>query len=655
MNGPGVPPPQDPAGSPQPPRGADPAPPSLRWYPEPYAATGGIAAAGFLRLLQLPDDLDPLTVLVRETAQNSWDARTDDGAVRYRLEIRDVAADQWAWLRASVFTGRLHDTLRALRNTIRAPGGRLLLISDRGTRGLGGPTLANTPDPAGVYDWAHLVLTVGEANTQGLSGGTYGFGKTIAYTVSNARAVIIHSRFGTGDGYRSRIIAAALGGKYTDADTLRTGRHWWGASSRHPSPLEDRDADALADALGLPPFGDGETGTTIAVIDPDLGGRTAAQATRHLAEAVLWHLWPKITPRAPGAVAAMHAEVLLDGRDIPIAAPSARPPLDAYVTAWQALNDPTVPEGRRRDGLEKWTVSSLRPRQRLGTLVTVPVVTLPRPPVDDGAAGSDEPGRHATPFPEGRRSHHCALLRGPELVVGYRPGAGLTDGAVEWAAVFRADDVVNGAYAASEPPTHDHWDPKRVVDKSERRLVNVGLREIDKLLESRWATSAKPVGPTGGGPTVAAIGDLLADLVLGTPGNAPGPPVDTPPRTGGGAGGGRGTRPAVTVVSGRPVLHGERPATAITIDVRRRDDEDVTVRLTPHVALDGGVSGADLDPQLAVVAITGVDGRPLRFDLDGDAAVVDVPADEPSLLTVTIRRSPDSSVALDASITRDDP
>src|SRR5690349_13331051 len=52
--------------------------PQVKWIPEPKPPTGGLAAEGFYKLLGRPR-LDPLTVLVRETAQNSWDARLENG------------------------------------------------------------------------------------------------------------------------------------------------------------------------------------------------------------------------------------------------------------------------------------------------------------------------------------------------------------------------------------------------------------------------------------------------------------------------------------------------------------------------------------------------------------------------------------------------
>lgn len=60
----------------------------LAWFPEPFHAYGAFAGEGTRRILGKPR-LDPLTVLIRETVQNSWDARRHDG------EAVEFAVDGW--------------------------------------------------------------------------------------------------------------------------------------------------------------------------------------------------------------------------------------------------------------------------------------------------------------------------------------------------------------------------------------------------------------------------------------------------------------------------------------------------------------------------------------------------------------------------------
>jgi len=64
------------------------------WISQRVPALGAIKAEGIRNQLGRPE-LDRLTVLVREAAQNSWDARDDDqdGPVRFDLELRTLDAD----------------------------------------------------------------------------------------------------------------------------------------------------------------------------------------------------------------------------------------------------------------------------------------------------------------------------------------------------------------------------------------------------------------------------------------------------------------------------------------------------------------------------------------------------------------------------------
>src|ERR1700757_3931725 len=75
----------------------------MEWVPESYPRAGGLAAAGFYKLLGRPR-LDPLAVLVRETAQNSWDARLDNGnPVDFTIQGWHQTIDEREALRTDVF------------------------------------------------------------------------------------------------------------------------------------------------------------------------------------------------------------------------------------------------------------------------------------------------------------------------------------------------------------------------------------------------------------------------------------------------------------------------------------------------------------------------------------------------------------------------
>src|SRR4051794_15491670 len=153
----------------------------LSWFPEPFQAYGSFAGDGARRVLGKPN-LDPLTVLVRETVQNSWDAKRGD------RETISFAMDCWRLLDAQLHTLR-HDVFAdmppdgiALGHLLDREDVDVLVVSDRGTVGLTGPIRADVP-PIGRSDFVDLVFNMGQPRNVEGSGGTYGFGKTIAYVV----------------------------------------------------------------------------------------------------------------------------------------------------------------------------------------------------------------------------------------------------------------------------------------------------------------------------------------------------------------------------------------------------------------------------------------------------------------------------------------
>src|SRR5690606_6771139 len=126
---------------------------------------------------------------------------------------------------------------------------------DRNTKGLGGPLLASRAESSKVYDWVDFILNVGKANTQGHTGGTYGFGKTITYVVSEVNSIVVYSRARFEGKIVSRLIACAIGDEFEREGGLFTGRHWWGTSQDGaPTPIQSDAADELAARIGMPAF-----------------------------------------------------------------------------------------------------------------------------------------------------------------------------------------------------------------------------------------------------------------------------------------------------------------------------------------------------------------------------------------------------------------
>lgn len=564
---------------------------TLAWIPELNPASGTIGASGFIKLLGRPK-MDPLTVLVRETAQNSWDARDDSGLpVRLDISGKVLSTTEVAALALRVFPG--HETVvgTGLGDVLASAEVGALYLTDKQTKGLGGPLLASLVDDSDVYDWVDFVLNVGIANSQSQSGGTYGFGKTIAYVVSKASSVVVFSRT-TYEGVAvSRLMACAIGEKFSANGKWHTGRHWWGVRREGACvPVEGAEAEALARAIGMPPFHDGEFGTSILVIDPNFGGRSASQAMNFIAETVLWHLWPKLVGR-PG-VPRMDIRVRWNDTEVPIPRPEDRPPLDSFVSAYTALTDSKSQS--LLPGFERKFIGRMRPKRVLvGELGTLPAVFRGRASVDDGHDPADQESPNPAAAIVTARSHHVALLRSPDLVVQYMEGPPSPESGMEWAGVFRVDDAHDTLFSQSEPPTHDAWQPE-LLDKQNRSTVAKALKDIRSAVTDRWG-ERRLVMPADVS-TAAVVAERLSHLVGGSSGGGAASVARERTATA------RVPRARVEVMTTGPVMIGTGLGAQTVVRVTPKSGtQETLVTVSVGVAIDGSSEAAELDPKVRLV------------------------------------------------------
>ncbi|MEI5011485.1 hypothetical protein RB196_33245 [Streptomyces sp. PmtA] len=468
-----------------------------RWFSQPYPPEGASAAEGIRNQLGRPE-LDLLTILVRESAQNSWDARLMDsqGPVDYRIDMWTVGpAHAVAWRELLLAGAPSKSDNFPLGETLRRGPIRVLAVSDRGTRGLGGPTRAD--DAVGRdRDFVSFIRNIGEPRDTELGGGTYGFGKGIFYLLSKSGTVVVHSRCRTPDGrHETRLIGCTLWKSYVAAepagDRRYTGRHWWGDTSGDVvEPLVGAQADATAQRMGLRPFGPEETGTTIVVIDPNLDGLEPAAAADYLADTVAWHLWPKMISTA-GKRAAMRFGVVCDGVEHPVPDPRETRPLAMFVAAYEKMT-----------GSEGKDLYCLKPRQHLGRLGLVKRI-MP----------SLEPTRASRMLDIEDLVHHVCLMRPAELVVTYRPGPKPPSANQGYAGVFRADEGMDETYARAEPPTHDAWNPQS-LERPESTYVKTTFRRIGDALDGLLSLGGS-VRPGAGSVALGAASSMFSGLVGG--------------------------------------------------------------------------------------------------------------------------------------------
>lgn|GEM_PF-365154 len=500
---------------------------SLEWFPKQFGP-GDLDGVGAKRLLGTPD-LEPAWVLVRETAQNSWDARGAARSVDFILNLRELDQQTIASLRERIFTGDAPKT--GLKELLSEDTVWALEVSDRGTVGLGGPIRNDLAvDPGEDTNFIDLVFNIGAPRDVHLGGGTYGFGKTISYVVSEVGTVLIWSRCEGPRGPESRLIGSAIGDGFDMGGYRYTGRHWWG----NVIPGEDRIEPVIGDLardLGEEVFSQGfgpdDTGTSMLILAPQFGGVSPEDDIDRLVDAIVWNLWPKLMVDQDGR-SRMRIQLQLNGQDVEI------PPVESH----ESLNG-------HIDCLR--TVRALQSGRDLSTLgLTLPVIWHEvRSEKPRKLLGHLALSRYPVPRATEQPSQWVTLMRNQaELVVTYLGRAALDVDGYQWAGVFKPVADVDDSFALAEPPAHDDWIAKAVQDKQKRRDVNVALERVKSLTDAF-------IRPTAGTPvseeplqSAAVAGDALAGLLGGLLGSGP-----DGRKSPGGSGGKHASRPRVDVIA----------------------------------------------------------------------------------------------------------
>ncbi|WP_007024505.1 hypothetical protein [Saccharomonospora iraqiensis] len=628
---------------------------TLDLYSEPYHPQGNIDARAAKRALGKPE-LDFWTVFLRETLQNSWDARTgEDGPVGFTVDAFTLDGRQASFLRDEVLA-ELPPNRTALAESLKEPF--FLLVSDSGTRGLAGPTRADlavsADEPTHFVDF---VRNIGRDESKTMEGGTYGFGKSVLYEASRCSTILVFSRIRRADGgSEARFIAIELGSSYDRDGRRYTGRHWWGVRNERTGaePIIGEEAETIARRLGMTTPAPASTGTTIAVLGPDPGDESKTRdMVESIATAATWWAWPHMV--GSDGRPSIRFSLSHEGERISPPDPTRHPVLRHYVDAYQRADTLLRNDTGEETRSWPWTVlpiRSKRPAKRLGALAY-------RRYLPD----SSSPGEHETPAVDS----HVALMREPRFVVRYHPVAKDPRGQ-STAGVFIAAPELDNEFALAEPVAHDSWVPQSRT-KNERNPVRQALNKIKAEFKEAANPAPDPSaapGPTGVARVASELGSLLEGQSGGTdprvpeptrpPGN--GPSGNGPSGNGGHAGGRQGTGPGggrsrrrsgtakiigpprLTIRDGNRVA--EFPVTATVSGSALRVTADA------KVVLEGGAEesanerpvGAELPTVLDWrLETTGTrhDGAELRVTEAGDhAAVVSVRQPADAALTVKL-------------------
>jgi len=484
---------------------------ALSRHSEPFSPDGNLSAEGFENLLGTPS-LDLLAVLVREAVQNSCDAtRNEPGRAQIYLRIRALTPEQKRNLSYQVFRDLPPERTAAenLRKVLEEEELQVLEIADYGTTGLGGPTRADLPTAPGENaDFVNFFRNVGAARDVEGGGGTYGYGKATLYRASRAHTILVDT-LTTDEGSPVRRFMAAQMGKAVPGRV--TGRHWWGVGSsdgRTVNPLTGKMAASLANRLGMPKrdsfFED--RGSTIMILAPHLP-TGPDQMIGVLTEYLLWYFWPRMMKTTPKRKI-LEAFVSTGGNDwARVPAPENFPPIDLMCRAMNVLRGDDDGSGETVSTL----VQSLRPKADLGFLVRTTAKSGRRKWLLSPGKASQSDDDVVSMIPE--KLHHVALMRPAQLVVRYETGSESDDPEKEWGGVFMCaeDEEIENAFARSEPPAHDDWQPESLPKRSRQRsYVNIALKRIREQINftGEHSGSATTADSPLGKPS-SALGQLL--------------------------------------------------------------------------------------------------------------------------------------------------
>lgn len=555
---------------------------TLRIFSEPFAATGNMHGKGFQRLLGRPP-LSLVQTVVREALQNCVDATTGASGSGVLLRLRTLAPTQHDNLRNLVFPELPGATSSrdALQKALQRKSLRVLEICDFNTVGLAGATRADLAiDDDEPSNFVNFLRNVGATRDVHHGGGTYGYGKTSLYALSECGTILTDSLTTFRGRPARRVMGCHLGESFRasghDGSPRHfTGRHWWGGEIVDGSlePATGHHAEAIVSALGMPARPPGRSGTTILILDPRFESDDAEDIKDELIEAVLWNFWPRMASSTPSH-RQLKVSLEVEGVDVPVPRPEDFPPLDLFA---QALE-----RHRRKDGLTE--VPCGRPKKLLGNLVVCSGLTGQRigPAVRKDSA-----------IPQ--QACHIALMRPVELIVRYLPGDAFADSRYEWAGVFicSEDDAVESAFADAEPPAHDDWIPSNLPKGNARTFVSVALRRLTEHARRFTQATGVSASPQEGGPSLAHTASVMGRLLATSLGQGPGRPPSKPQPP-------RPTRKGVAVR--RPRFRGleagplgERIAwfeAELINDGRHRE---LKVVVEPHLVTDGGrADGGDL-------------------------------------------------------------
>ncbi|GGF50591.1 hypothetical protein GCM10010922_28120 [Microbacterium sorbitolivorans] len=575
---------------------------------------GDQTSGGRGKLLRGTTGLSRVELLVRETLQNSWDARTDIWLPAYGARVYKMDAEVKSTLRDEVFAD-LPRSLSILAESLDAENTHAIEVFDRGTTGLDGPYHASeTPGEWEPNNFNSFVFDIGTTKASAGAGGTYGFGKTATFEVSRAHTVVYWTRCTGREGLPEyRLIATSLHDPYAEGGARYTGAHWWGdASGDSIAPIRGEAARVLGEKIFRTHFGDDdedpEMGTSILIIDPVItvhsedertvdkltpvrSTEVASLLVGQIRDAMAHSVWPK-TFAQDQENAPMHIELYHDRQEQPVAEEVRR----RYSTFADALIEVRKEQKTQVDDYAPAPSPLILKRETFPITLRPRGWTDPRNEVFGGRndnvvghlhmiASAKSPASQDYTIPDDRL---CLMRSGAELVVQYMEIPGFEDDVVQWHGVFKPTPECDDHFSATEPPTHDSWTPQNAEKEVSKYVVEKALGQIRQKARKFLTESqlARPVEKR----SVRAVAQALRSFV--PVGAAPDEPLESPRRRARSGATRRHTvRTDVSISEARSLPDGKGQQVTVVATTDSPDATEIKVTATVYaVAQDGNLA-----------------------------------------------------------------
>ena len=510
----------------------------LELFSEQVGPSGG-ASADTMGQAIASTHYDLVQTVLREALQNSCDYRTSQNSlISFSMSVFAFRDEQVAYLNQALSPDLAARRALGTKEVFASQSLSGLLITDSGTVGLAGsinPSVDHSPD-----NFTGFFFRMGRDTQTKSGGGSAGVGRAAFFSFSECSTSLIYSRYIENGVVKSRFMGMALGPSFVENGFKFTGRHWYCApdSGSSPAPIEGREADEIANLLGMDSDFHYQTGTAILIIQPKLhyaelgvesnpcstGEELRTDLARKLLDATVLFAWPHILDET------VDFHFKADGKYCEIPSLSSVPCIQDFVSAYNFL--------QTKGDEESATLRHIRFNERdnkvLGKLSWVETLNT-----ELMQRYQDDKG-----IPQGA----VALIRQAKFIVKYLPVSTRID-STSIRGVFLSDEKFEEDFRKSEPAAHDEWLPERLgLAPRATNPVRQALEKIQRVFKELRMPAGNPIAGSSLVGIANRIGQLFAEDGI------QGPPriIDKSrdPNTGGGGGGGGRTQKASLVEIG---------------------------------------------------------------------------------------------------------